>query len=80
MLGIRRIVVRCVILAAAALAAAGCSSHRAPGVRVAGVTVGERTNEALTLQFDLDLHNPNEEPLELLLFDGGFEGSALVSR
>jgi hypothetical protein len=57
------------ILALVAPAVAGCSSIRPPGVRVSEVAVVERTEEALTLEFGLDLHNPNGEPLELISFD-----------
>lgn len=47
----------------------GCSGYQDPAVTSAGVTLTERSSEALTLRLAIDLHNPNNEPLKLLEFD-----------
>ncbi len=53
-----------VVLAAGA---AGCG-QRSPRVAVAAVTLGDSSDEALVLQFQLDLVNRGSEPLELREF------------
>ena len=45
--------------------ATGCSAYRAPSVSVVESAVTDRTDEAIQLQFDLRLENPNDEPIEL---------------
>lgn len=45
---------------------AGCSATEAPDLVVRGGAVSDRSDEALVVDFDLHLHNPNSEPLELL--------------
>jgi hypothetical protein len=47
----------------------GCSAYRPPTVRLAEVSMSERTTEGVTLQFAFDLHNPNHEALELIAFN-----------
>ena len=53
-----------VVLAAGAV---GCG-HRSPGVTVGAVTLGDSSDEALVLQFQLDLVNRGSEPLRLREF------------
>ena len=55
----------------AALVLAGCSSYQHPSVEVTGVRLGEVTDEAAALQFSVNMHNPNNEPLTLLEFEYG---------
>ena len=43
----------------------GCSSYRAPRITLASVSVAEITDEALALQINLDLQNPNTTALGL---------------
>ena len=47
------------------LAATGCSGYRAPTVTIENVTLGGATAEAVQIEFDLLLGNPNAKPLEL---------------
>jgi hypothetical protein len=51
------------------LAAGGCSSYQSPRIEVLGASAMERTDEAQSLRLDLLLENPNNEALELRLFD-----------
>ena len=55
---------------AAALAAGlgGCSGPRDPHIQYGPVRVLQRSSEAVQLGFELDLSNPNEQPLNLLEF------------
>ena len=43
----------------------GCSSYRAPRITLGSVSVAEITDEALALQINLDLQNPNTTALGL---------------
>ncbi len=43
----------------------GCSWTRAPTIRVVDAAVVESSEDALTLSFQLDLSNPNDQPLRL---------------
>ncbi len=54
-------------VAVLAAGAAGCG-HRSPTVAVAAVTLGDSSDEALVLQFQLDLVNLGSEPLRLREF------------
>jgi hypothetical protein len=54
---------------ASALTLAGCANHRDPIVIVSGVTVAERSDEALRIDFTLELDNPNQESLRLSEFE-----------
>lgn len=47
---------------------AGCSSIQAPQIDVTGARVVDSTDEAIQVQLDLSLHNPNDDPLELVTF------------
>lgn len=44
---------------------AGCSTIKDPTFNVVGVSEGERTGEALVLNFTIQADNPNAEPLPL---------------
>ena len=46
----------------------GCSSYRPPSIQLMGVTIAEESDEAITLSFELELQNPNTEPIELREF------------
>jgi hypothetical protein len=46
----------------------GCSAYRPPTLEIAGVTVAERSPEATRVDFEVELTNPNDEPLELRTF------------
>lgn len=59
------IAIQALWLIAAVAAAAGCSSTQAPGAEVRDVALGEVSDEAYVLNFDLTLSNPNSQPLEL---------------
>ena len=48
---------------------AGCSSYREPTIDVQSAMVLDRTDEAILLGFEIELANPNEEPMDLLNFD-----------
>jgi LEA14-like dessication related protein len=48
---------------------ASCTNSRDPIVVVSGVSVGERSAEALRLDFTLDLDNPNQQSLRLSEFE-----------
>jgi hypothetical protein len=54
-------------MAVLAAAAAGCG-QRSPRVAVAAVTLGDSSDEAQVLQFQLDLENRGSEPLRLREF------------
>ena len=60
---------RLIIIGVVLLLGPGCSRYRDPLFRVSAVTVGEMTDEALQLHFDLRLTNPNNDPLQLVQFD-----------
>jgi LEA14-like dessication related protein len=57
------------LLLATALLAPGCSGYRDPQIAVASASIIETTDDAMTLRFDIDLANPNAEPLKLVEFD-----------
>ena len=48
---------------------AGCKGVKNPQITMTGATLGETTDQAATVRIALRLHNPNNEPLELLEFD-----------
>jgi len=52
-------------LAAVALSCGACSSYRDPTLRVTGVSVRERSAEAVVVEFTVEAENPNEVPLPL---------------
>lgn len=43
----------------------GCSAYRPPTLEIVGVSIKERTDEATRVDFQVNLTNPNLEPLEL---------------
>ena len=47
----------------------GCSQYRPPAITIGPAAVVERTDEAIALGVELDLTNPNDEPLELREFN-----------
>jgi hypothetical protein len=47
----------------------GCTIYEQPGIEVTSVRLAEVSDEAAALEFALDMHNPNNEPLTLLEFD-----------
>ena len=57
------------LIIATIVPATGCSIvYRPPSIAVMEATVTERTDEALRLDIELALSNPNDEPLELREF------------
>jgi len=58
-------------LTAAALLG-GCSLYSDPAISVTGVSLTERTEEAIALDVSLEMSNGNNVPLELLDFDYAF--------
>ncbi len=52
---------------------AACSGVRDPSMIVNNASIIERTDEALSVQFTMNLNNPNDQPLELLTFDYDLE-------
>ncbi len=46
----------------------GCSSTKAPSLRVIDATVTERSGEAAVVSFLIELDNPNDQPLQLREF------------
>ena len=59
---------RPVLLGFALLLATGCAGYRPPSIQLVGVRLVEQSDEAATFQFDLELKNPNDEPIELREF------------
>lgn len=54
------------VICSTSFLAAGCSTTKAPKVDVRGASISERSSEAVVVEFDLHLVNPNNAPLELL--------------
>ena len=52
----------------ALLMAGGCTGYRPPSIQLTGVRLIERSDEAAAFHFDLELQNPNTEPIELREF------------
>lgn len=53
------------LVLASLVALTGCSSYRSPRITLGSVSVTEVTNEALAIQIDLELQNPNTIALGL---------------
>lgn len=51
-----------------ALLIGGCSGYRAPLIQLTSVTMTEESEEASVFTFELELQNPNLEPIELREF------------
>jgi hypothetical protein len=58
-----------VLMTALLLPLTACTSYRDPVLKVTGVTLGPRSDEAIPVDFTLELANPNDEPLKLLRFE-----------
>ncbi len=56
-------------VASSFLLLAGCSSYQSPHIQTLDATLIDRSDEALAIQIELNLENPNDEPLELRVFD-----------
>jgi len=47
----------------------GCSPYRDPAIAINSAKLADKSDEALALQFTLDLNNPNSDPLKLSQFE-----------
>lgn len=56
------------LVLAGACALGGCGAYHDPSLAVTGVSVRERTADAIVLEFTLQAENPNEVPLPLKEF------------
>ena len=63
--------IRAGIFATAVTLVAGCSSFQDPTISVSGIEITESTDEAVAIEFTLDVENPNDEPIKLREFDYG---------
>lgn len=56
--------IACLLLVIAAYLT-GCTTYAAPEIRVLRALPADRTAEAMTIDFDLAMVNPNDEPLDI---------------